>query len=82
MEKYAGEIIDYVFVNNGHISDEVVEKYKNEEGKKPVKLKEGMDFSEKKYTIIQRDFVNDTDLVRHSPSKIATVIEEMLEGKI
>ena len=82
MEKYAGEVIDYVFVNNGYISDEVVEKYKKEEGKKPVKIKEGMDFLTKRYTIVERDFVNDSDLVRHSPKKIAAVIEEMLEGKI
>jgi 2-phospho-L-lactate transferase/gluconeogenesis factor (CofD/UPF0052 family) len=39
IEKYAGKVLDYVFVNNGHISDELVAKYKAEEGKKPVKMK-------------------------------------------
>jgi len=39
------KMLDYVLVNNGEISQELVDKYKNEEGKKPVKLKEDMDFS-------------------------------------
>ena len=38
IEKYAWEVIDYVFVNNWHISDDLVAKYKLE-WKKPVKLK-------------------------------------------
>lgn len=79
IEKYAGEVIDYVFVNNGHISDELVEKYKVEEGKKPVKLKDIMDFQGKKYTIIERDFINESDVVRHDPKKLAEVIKELSE---
>lgn len=31
IEKYAGNVLDYVFVNSGHISDELVAKYKAEE---------------------------------------------------
>lgn len=82
IEKYAGEVVDYVLVNNGFISDEVVEKYKQEEGKKPVKLKEGQEFISRRFKIIERDFVNASDLVRHSPKKIAKVIEELIEGNI
>jgi len=61
-------------VNSGEISAENVEKYKNEEGKKPVKLKEGMDFGDKSYKIIERDFVNESDVVRHDPQKLAAVL--------
>ena len=82
IEKYAGEVIDYVIVNSGHIGDEAVERYKEEEGKKPVKLKPETDFSGKSYTVLERDLVNHSDLVRHSPNKIAGVIEEFIEGKI
>lgn len=82
IEKYAGEVIDYVIVNSGHIDDEAVAKYKTEEGKKPVKLKPETDFSRKKYTVLERDLVNHSDLVRHSPNKIAGVIEEFIEGRI
>jgi len=82
IEKYAGEVIDYVIVNSGHIGDEAVEKYKTQEWKKPVKLKSETDFSDKKYKIIERDLVNHSDLVRHAPTKIAGVIEEFIEGKI
>ena len=32
--------LDYVIVNNGHISDEVVTKYKTEENKRPLKVKD------------------------------------------
>jgi hypothetical protein len=39
IERYSGNTLDYVLVNSGNISDELVEKYKSEEGKKPVKLK-------------------------------------------
>ena len=31
IEKYAGEVVDYVIVNSGHIDDDAVEKYKLEE---------------------------------------------------
>lgn len=82
IEKYAGEVIDYVIVNSGHIDDEAVEKYKMQEWKKPVKLKSETDFSNKKYKIIERDLVNHSDLVRHAPTKIAGVIEEFIEKKI
>jgi len=82
IEKYAGEVIDYVIVNSGHIGDEAVEKYKLEEGKKPVKLKSGMDFSGKSYQVLERELVNHSDLVRHSPAKMARVIEEFIEEKI
>lgn len=79
IEKYAWETIDYVLVNNGHISDELVEKYKTEEWKKPVKLKDIKDFDRKKYTIIERDFINESDVVRHDPKKLAEVIKELSE---
>ncbi len=79
IEKYAWEVIDYVLVNNGHISDELVEKYKTEEWKKPVKLKDIKDFDRKKYTIIERDFINESDVVRHDPKKLAEVIKELSE---
>ncbi len=60
IERYmGGEMLDYVLVNNGEISEDLVEKYKREEGKKPVKLKPDMDFSDKNYEIIERDFVNE-----------------------
>lgn len=32
--------LDYVIVNNGHISDEVITKYKTEENKRPLKVKD------------------------------------------
>jgi len=77
VERYSGEIIDYVLVNSGTISDELVEKYKVEEGKKPVKLKADMDFGDKSYKIIERDFLNESDVVRHDPQKLAAVLMDI-----
>ena len=77
VERYSGEVIDYVLVNSGNISDELVEKYKTEEGKKPVKLKPEMDFGDKSYKIIERDFINESDVVRHDPQKLAAVLMDI-----
>lgn len=73
------DIVDYIFVNNWHISDELVEKYKKVEFKKPVKLKEWMDFSSKNYKIIERDFIDESDYVRHNPVKLAKAINDVAE---
>jgi hypothetical protein len=54
----------------------LVEKYKKE-GKRPVKLKEDMDFSDKKFQLIENDFLNESDYVRHDPIKLAKSILEI-----
>ncbi len=82
IEKYLGEgILDYVVVNNGHISDYMVAKYKKEENKKPVKLKQkDLDkFRDKKYKVIERNLINEKDFVRHSPEKMSQVITDMVD---
>lgn len=68
--------LDAVIVNNGYISDEIVEKYRKEENKKPVKIKDIAQFADKDYEIIECDIVNDADVVRHDPIKLAQVLEE------
>lgn len=79
IEKYLWEnIIDYVIVNNWYISDEMVQKYKKEENKKPVKIKNLKDFVGKNYKVIERDLLNEKDFVRHSPKKISQVIEDIV----
>lgn len=80
VEKYLWEnVIDYVIVNNWHISDEMVEKYKKEENKKPVKVKNLDDFNCKNYKVIERDLLNEKDFVRHSSKKLALVIEDIID---
>ncbi len=78
IEKYAWEVLDYVLVNNWHISDELVEKYKLE-WKKPVKLKEEHNFEWKNYKIIERDFLDESDYVRHNPEKLAKTLVDIVE---
>jgi len=77
VERYSWDVIDYVLVNSGTISDELVEKYKSEEWKRPVKLKLEMDFWDKSYKIIERDFLNESDVVRHDPQKLAGVLMDI-----
>lgn len=80
IEKYAWEIIDYVIVNDWIISDELVEKYKKEEWKKPVKMKESHNFLKKEYKIINADLINESDVVRHDPEKLAKVIRKIIKN--
>ena len=81
IEKYAWNVIDYVLVNSWDISQELVDKYKKE-GKKPVKLKEEHDFSWKNYKVIERDFLDESDFVRHNPAKLSKAIIDVAEGWI
>ena len=82
IEKYTWPVLDLVLVNNGHISDDLVERYKEIEWKKPVKMKEGMNFEWKHYKVVERDFVNESDYVRHDPEKLAEAILDIREGWI
>lgn len=80
IEKYLWKWeIDYVVVNSGHISDYMTNKYKQQEWKKPVKLKDKNDFKTKKYKVIERDMLHETDFVRHSSKKIASIIDDLVE---
>ncbi len=74
--------LDYVIVNNGHIDDEITQKYKEKENKKPVKIKDHNIFRNKTYKIIERDIVNDEDVIRHNPKKLAKILEDIIGGWI
>jgi 2-phospho-L-lactate transferase/gluconeogenesis factor (CofD/UPF0052 family) len=74
VERYSGNVLDYVLVNSWEISKELVEKYKIEEGKKPVKLKAEQNYMSRRFQIIEEDFVNESDVVRHDPIKLARVL--------
>jgi hypothetical protein len=39
-----------------------------------------MNFSNKKYKIIERDFINESDVVRHDPIKLANTIKDLTQG--
>lgn len=83
IEKYVWTwVIDYVVVNNWFISEEMAEKYRKTENKKPVKVKNREFLKNKKYKIIERDLLNENDFVRHSSDKLASVIDEIIEGWI
>lgn len=83
IEKYLWKwILDYVVVNDGNISDYMVKKYKDSEWKKPVKIKEKDKkyLQNKSYKIIERDMLHEQDFVRHSSRKIASIIDDLVDG--
>ncbi len=82
IEKYAWEVIDYVLVNSGNISENLVEKYKESESKKPLKLKPWIDFSGKTYEIIECDFVNESDVIRHDPQKLSHALIDLAQNQL
>ena len=80
VEKYLWQnTLDYVIVNNGFIAEDIVDKYKKEENKKPVKIKDISLFQDKCYEVIEWDIVNDADVVRHDPIKLADILEDIIK---
>jgi 2-phospho-L-lactate transferase/gluconeogenesis factor (CofD/UPF0052 family) len=81
IEKYIGVgQIDYVVVNSGDIAEDIVMKYKTEENKKPLKIKDYSVFVDKKYSVVERDLVNDEDYIRHDPERLSQVLEDIMHG--
>jgi len=79
LEKYLWkDIIDYVIVNNGYISDKMADKYMALENKKPVKVKSKKCFENKSYQLIEADLLHENDWVRHSFEKIAKVLKDII----
>ncbi len=74
--------LDYTIVNNGHIDADTLLKYKIEENKNPLKIKDHSLFQDKSYKVIECDMVNDDDIVRHDPMKLAKVLEDIVGGWI
>ena len=83
VEKYLWkDILDYVIVNNGYISDKIAEKYKSLEKKKPVKVKSHKFFRAKSYEVIEADLLHEHTCVRHSYDKIAKVIDDLIRKRV
>lgn len=79
LEKYLWkDILDYVIVNNGYVSDKMAEKYKSLEKKKPVKVKSHKYFRAKSYEVVEADLLHENNCVRHSYDKISKVIDELI----
>lgn len=75
------DVVDYVVVNSGYISDKLAEKYKSVEGKSPVKVKD-RDYpilQRKPYRVIERDLLHESLFIRHSYDKVGKVIKEILQ---
>lgn len=75
-------ILDYVIVNNGFISDKMVEKYKTLEKKKPVKVKDKKDFKWKKYKLVETDLIYENQFIRYHYEKVAKIIDDLIRKEV
>ena len=74
------QIMDYILVNSEEVSDELIEKYE-EEGATPVEV----DFTTLKklgLKIIEEPMIDQSDLVRHDPDKLAKVIMNLIFAEL
>lgn len=71
--------LDYVIVNNGTIPEDIITKYKKEENKKPLNIKDATQFAWKEYKVIECDLVHTGgDYVRHDPESLMRVLEKIV----
>ena len=70
------DIIDYALINDGEVDDGLLEKYA-EEGAYPVE-EDWNQLLEEDVEIISEDLINQTNLVRHNPDKLAQVIMNLI----
>jgi uncharacterized cofD-like protein len=87
-EEYIGRKIDHILINNGNISEELIQKYKDD----------GEDLIEDDLSndrrVIRKDIIANTEyikdkgdtlkrsLVRHDPDKLGSILYELFEGKV
>lgn len=83
LEKYLWKnVLDYVIVNNGFISEKMAEKYKSLEQKKPIKVKNKSIFKDKTYTVLENDLLHENTFIRHSYGKIGKVVDKLVRALI
>ncbi len=74
-------LLSHIIVNDAMIDETIVARYKREENKKPLKIKDHSVFEWKSYKVIERDLVHDAgDYVRHDPERLILAIEDIIQG--
>ena len=82
LEQYAGPgSIDYVLVNNGELRSDLLCKYEAE-GKVPVRFRDRTSLEAGGIKVVERDYISETDYIRHNPRKLAQTIEDFASGWI
>ncbi len=70
------KIFDYVLINNKIPSETLLKKYR--ETNADFVLPDFEEIKKMQVKIISGDFLNETDLVRHNPTKLAKKIMELI----
>jgi len=83
IEMYLWEdILDFVIINDGYISEKMSEKYESLEKKKPVKVRHSEHFKWKSYKVIEADLLHEHTFVRHSFAKVGKVIDDLVRKHV
>lgn len=83
IEKYLWEnVLDFVVINDGYISEKMSDKYFSLEKKKPVKVRHEEHFNWKSYKVIEADLLHEHTFVRHSFDKVGKVIHNIVKKHI
>ncbi len=82
IEQYTGDRLDYVVVNSAEVAPDVAELYERTEKKIPLRIRDRTSFAGRRPTLVERDLVNATDVVRHDPDKLYSLIVDIVDGWI
>lgn len=82
VERYVGDRLDYVVANSGIVAADVAELYARTERKAPLRIRDRANFAGRRATLVERDLVNTTDVVRHDPDKLYSLIVDIVDGWI
>lgn len=81
LDKSEDSPLDFVIVNNGDIPEDLEKRYRTEENKKPLKIRDRAVFENKRYTLIERNLVHTGgDYVRHDPEWLMQALNDIIRG--
>lgn len=77
IEHSSADILEYVIVNTGKVPEKLLERYRADGASYVTSDSEKI--KQMGYHVIEADIVNHTDVVRHSPAKLAKVIMDIVK---
>jgi uncharacterized cofD-like protein len=77
IEHSCHDLLEYVVINSGKVPEELLERYRAD-GAAPV-ICDSEKIKKIGYNVVEADILNYTDVVRHSPEKLARVIMKIIK---
>ncbi len=77
LERHASpDLVDVVLAHGGLFDQEVLRRY-SEAGAEPIRVREPKSWSRESLRLVERDLVEDGDLIRHDPGKLRRAVIEL-----